>query len=338
MLTIPKNNPVTNVALLIDASGSMAGREAGVIKQLNAVVDGLKEGAIKNDQTVRVSIYTFNTQTEQILKYVDIAKVPKFSVKDYHADGGTSMNAAIQTAIDGFPAVKSGSDANIVTVITDGEEITGIPSFNTINTELRQLISTDQWTFSFLVPTGLKRSLLRNLPAIADGNVTEWELSTKGMEVATTALSSGYAGYLNLRSVGGTSSKGFFTANVDAKAAKAAKKKLDDVRGDFKAMTVRTQDPKILQSFVEDRGLTFQKGKSFYQLTKAETVQHHKNILLREISSGAIYGGADARDILGLPDTDVKVKPADFSEWDIFVQSTSNNRKLMVGTDLLYLK
>lgn len=338
MLTIPKINPVTNVALLIDASGSMGGREAGVIKQLNAVIDGLKEGAIKNDQKVMVSLFTFNTNIKQLLAFTDIQKFPKFTTKDYSADGGTSMNAAIAKAIDTFPGRLQEGDANIVTVITDGEEVTGIPSFGTINDRMRQLISTDQWTFSFLVPTGLKRALLRNLPAIADGNVTEWELSTKGMEGATKALSTGYASYLNLRSVGGTSSKGFFTAQVDANAAKQAKKKLDDVQGDFKQMTVRTQDPKMLQDFIESRGLVFQKGRSFYQLTKSETVQSHKNVLLREIKTGAIYGGRDARDILGLPDLDAKVKPADFSDWDIFVQSTSNNRKLVVGTNLLYLK
>ena len=59
---------------------------------------------------------------------------------------------------------------------------------------------------------------------------------------------------------------------------------------------------------------------------------------MREIKTGAVYGGAEAREILGLPGTDIKVKPTDFSDWDIFVQSTSNNRKLVVGTNLLYLK
>jgi hypothetical protein len=104
-------------------------------------------------------------------------------------------------------------------------------------------------------------------------------------------------------------------------------------------MTVRTQDPKTLQDFVEARGMTFQKGRSFYQLTKPEKVQSHKEVLLREVKTGAVYGGAQAREILGLPKgLDTKVKPADHGSWDVFVQSTSNNRKLMVGTILLYLK
>jgi hypothetical protein len=341
MLKFPASIQETHVAILIDASDSMLGRAEGVIKQLNALVDGLQKGAQKNNQKILASIYSFSSTTECLVRDMNINKVPVFSKRDYTTHGMTAMIDAIFTAIqeDAATYVPRVTDrAHIVTVITDGQDNASANTFSELNSKIAELTATDKWTFSFLVPRGLTSYIVRELPSVPSGNISEWEISHKGMEAATSQLSNSYAAYLNLRSTGATSSKGFFTANVNAKAATQAKKKLDDVRKDFKEMTVRTQDPKSLQDFVESRGLIFRKGYSFYQLTKPETVQNHKEVLLREIATGAIYGGRDARSILGLPDHDTKVKPADFSDWDIFVQSTSNNRKLVVGTNLLYLK
>jgi hypothetical protein len=50
----------------------------------------------------------------------------------------------------------------------------------------------------------------------------------------------------------------------------------------------------------------------------------------------AVYMGEDARRMLGLPTSGVaKVRPGNHSSFDVFVQSTSLNRKLVRGTKLL---
>lgn len=54
--------------------------------------------------------------------------------------------------------------------------------------------------------------------------------------------------------------------------------------------------------------------------------------------NGQVYTGRAARDILGLPDTHVRVKPDHKPGVTIFVQSTSYNRKLIGGTRLLILR
>ena len=84
--------------------------------------------------------------------------------------------------------------------------------------------------------------------------------------------------------------------------------------------------------------MTYQIGNAYYLLMKPEKVQHHKQIILREKGKEAVYAGLDARHILGLPSVDVKVKPGDHANWDIFIQSTSVNRKLIQGTKLVYMK
>lgn len=340
----PKKSNITHVLLLVDSSGSMNGLEEATVNQLNSVVAGFKKSAKETKQEVVLSLYTFGHRIDQLSHSIAIEQVPEFTRREYVADGNcTKMYDALGKAINYASNCKIGPgfavpDANLVTVITDGQA-NGDYDFNerTINELIEKLQSTDRWTFSFLMPKG-GRNYIRALTAVHPGNITEWETTKKGVEAATASLVNSYSSYLDLRSTGKTSTKGFFTAQVDAKQAAQAKKKLDDVRSEFKVMNVRTQDPKVIQEFVEARGLTFQKGKAFYQLTKPETVHYHKEVLLKDLATGSIYGGAQARDILGLPKTDVKVKPADHGDWDIFVQSTSNNRKLVNGTTVLYLK
>jgi hypothetical protein len=58
-----------------------------------------------------------------------------------------------------------------------------------------------------------------------------------------------------------------------------------------------------------------------------------------EKGSKAIYGGNAARSLIGLPyGAEAKVEPGNHANYDIFVQSTSTNRKLVRGTKLLVLR
>ncbi len=93
-----------------------------------------------------------------------------------------------------------------------------------------------------------------------------------------------------------------------------------------------------IKQFASDNGLTFSVGKGFYEFNKPELIQKGKEIILQEKSTGNFFEGLYARKLLNLIDYDEKkrVKPSDFAEYNIFVQSTSANRKLMGGTKFLY--
>ena len=116
--------------------------------------------------------------------------------------------------------------------------------------------------------------------------------------------------------------------------------------GRFQILDVDESDDGIMISdFVKEQGANFQKGRGFYEFTKREKIQGYKEIILMDKDSGDIYNGEDVRKILGLPPQsdqhdsdreDVKLRPADFDKYDVFVQSTSYNRKLVGGTRLLY--
>jgi hypothetical protein len=84
-------------------------------------------------------------------------------------------------------------------------------------------------------------------------------------------------------------------------------------------------------------GKPYVKGTVFYQLTKTEkAVQDYKKIMIRDKHSGHIFEGAAARQMLGLPRYgDVRLIPGNTGNFDVFIQSTSSNRKVKSGSTLL---
>lgn len=106
--------------------------------------------------------------------------------------------------------------------------------------------------------------------------------------------------------------------------------------GRFQVLSVDHDMP--IKDFCTDQGVEFKQGRGFYELTKAEKVQGTKEIVLMSRATGDLYTGTRARELLGLPldDEDVKLRPVNLEEYVPFIQSTSNNRKLIGGTRLLY--
>ena len=101
-------------------------------------------------------------------------------------------------------------------------------------------------------------------------------------------------------------------------------------------------DDSSIKDFVHDAGATFKTGRGFYEFTKSVKIQHHKEVILVEQSTGAMFSGSEAREILGLPDGEtVTVSPRTTPAlrdggYTAYVQSTSHNRKLLAGTKFLY--
>ena len=92
-----------------------------------------------------------------------------------------------------------------------------------------------------------------------------------------------------------------------------------------------------IKDFVLENGLTFKKGRGFYEFTKTETIQEYKEIVLMDRKTGDLFAGAAARELLGLPETgSARIKPTSLDKFVVFVQSTSVNRKLLGKTKFLY--
>lgn len=92
-----------------------------------------------------------------------------------------------------------------------------------------------------------------------------------------------------------------------------------------------------IKDFVVDNGLTFKKGRGFYEFMKTETVQEEKEVVLMDNVTGDMFTGEKAREMIGLPyGMRGRIKPEKIGEFAVFVQSTSVNRKLIGGTKFLY--
>ncbi len=105
--------------------------------------------------------------------------------------------------------------------------------------------------------------------------------------------------------------------------------------GRFQFLDVDSNTP--IKDFVTENGLKFKPGRGFYEFTKTETIQGRKEIVLMDRKTGDLFSGEGAREMLGLPPGEtVRIRPANLEKYVVFVQSTSNNRKLMGGSRFLY--
>lgn len=106
--------------------------------------------------------------------------------------------------------------------------------------------------------------------------------------------------------------------------------------GRFQILDVKVDS--VIRDFVNGNDLVFAPGKGFYEFTKRETIQDKKEIVIRDKNTGDMFSGDKARKLLGIPlgMGKGKISPKHGDKYDVFVQSTSYNRKLVGGTRFLY--
>jgi uncharacterized protein YegL len=347
---IVKSQKITRVALVFDRSGSMSRIFRSAIASLNAQLNALKMHAQKHGQQTYVSLYDFGSDVRCVFRDRYIDSIQPITENDIWIDGLTAMMDATHVASSNLSQYTSEKGTSfLVIVITDGMENDSRMSERDFIREIDRLNDTDRWTFTFSGPRGSRR-MLKDL-GVHSGNIQEWDQTDRGVSDMGRNISSGIGNYMAGRAAGKSSTKQFFQVDM-SKVADSDVRNMRDLSSSFKPLKVNNAGPGgsewTIRDFVEDRmirnrtfnrqtGGNYQIGYAFYQLTKTETVQPSKNILIRDKSNGTIYGGHEARAVIGMPtNTNVRVKPGNFGNWDIFVNSTSVNRKLVRGTDLLY--
>jgi hypothetical protein len=341
---------VNHIAILLDKSGSMQPLASGVIKQYNDQAKQISSQAASNQQKTHLSLYAFAYAAEQpILVEVplDLVELRPLDKNTYDPNGGTAMLDSIGLAVDQLSRFERGTnDSFLIIVITDGEENQSKNfSWERISTIVRQKISTDAWTFVFLVPVGAKRKLLERLN-VFDGNVQEWDQTAKGVEAYSKATNVGINNFFAARASGKRSVKSFFT-DLSGVSTREVAANLVEITGDFKKAVVTAADitgtdqhdneTVVIQEFCEKHFHQYVIGNACYELMKREKVQDHKSFVIEDRTSGKMYGGPQARTMLGFPPVgEVSVAPGDHGKFRIYVKSTSVNRKLVKGSTVLY--
>jgi hypothetical protein len=343
----PAANLVNHIAFVVDRSGSMRSIKAQVVKVFNHQLDTVQRNAKSAGQKTFLSTFMFHSSVDKPRHLATpVESVPKLAPKDFQLGGSTALLDAVGTAITQLQKAKGAKDKNtsfLVIVITDGEENASRRYKKSLKGLIAKVQKTGRWSLAFLVPPGSENTLTRF--GIPRGNVTAWDATAKGAKVMDAKLSHGLSSFYDARASGQKSVTAFFTTDmskVDVKRLSTLK----DLSKGFARWTVDKE--RSIREFVNAKlqgspalrkklGAAYEPGRGFYELTKPETVQPKKNIAILNKKTKAIFGGDQARHVLGMPSgSNVKVKPGNHLDYSIFVESTSNNRKLVRGTTLLY--
>ena len=317
----------TKVILCIDDSGSISnyGNTETVREQIKIICNQLRTQSPEWDILYipfgeRVDV-TINCQA----KILPVEKM----VADYRPRQGSTKlyNLAKYVAEE---ALKPGYHATLIYIITDGKEQDSTVYFSTAKEAVSRALSSDRVTFACVGPTAATETFKDyGIPA---GCIRLWN-GRDGLDLSkvTTEASQGITEFTTARAAGKTKVEKFF---IDARKLDGSLKDLVDVTAACKVLHVDREA--ILQPFVEENKLPFIVGANYYSLTKPETLRPNRAILVRQKGGKQVYSGPNVRKVLGLPnDKECKVEPGDMGTYELFLESTSHNRVLVRGTDLI---
>ena len=332
----PIQNYINHIVFVVDSSGSMSGLSNDVVKVFDAQIKHLAIRSKELDQETRVTVYLFNNSVRCLIYDKDVLRLP--SLQDYYrADGGTALIDGTVTALEDLALTpqKYGDHAFLAYVMTDGEENASRHTSQDLVTKIKNL--ADNWTVAVLVPdqTGVHESKKFGFPA---NNIQVWNTTAGGIAKAGETIKAATDNFMAARAKGLRSTKNLFDLDVTKLTSAAVVTNLNQLSPtDY--LLIPIQADSVIKPLVESWTKSpYINGSSYYQLTKPEEVQSYKQICIQDKVNGRVYSGVNARALLSLPNQSVKVNPASHNTFDIFVQSTSVNRKLIKGTKLLVLK
>ncbi len=336
---------VTHVGLLVDSSGSMARLTDAVVKNFNSQIEGIWNDATGHTDLSawhfsngRKRLYSGNVLHLLLTETLTSSRRPSIERSGYRASGNTGLYDAVLDACEELNGGATSNDSYLLIVLTDGEENDSLTSRSDFSKRLLSLQATDRWTIVFQVPPGHKQSAIQY--GVPEDNIREWEATSAGLAETVRATRVSTQSYFSARAAGATSVKNFYQPDLSSLGTAELKRVLDDVRDQYHRWTVDKEC--AIADFVGYKsGRPYVPGSTFYQLTKPEAINSDREVLVEHRSSGAIYGGNAARNVLGMPSGNgvvVKFKPGNYADYAIYAQSKSTNRKLVRGTVVLVKK
>jgi uncharacterized protein YegL len=331
-----------HIILVLDRSGSMASIWDTTGKVFDQTVKVIRDAALSEKQATSLSLIAFgNGNVDTAFADLPIETVKPFAAYFIGPGGGTPLIEAVYEAARRVLVHPDFSDANVsflVKVLTDGEATDSSFGAHRAVEAIQRATDSGRVTFVFEVPQGGRGALHRYFNReIPDENIQEWETTSRGAERAAVATTAGISRYFEARSKGMRSTSAFYVDAEKLTKTEIKRAGLKDISSQVSSFIVPGECE--IKPFIEQKTRKpYQIGMAYYQLTKPEKLQARKLFLLADKKGGEIYAGLDARNLLGLPDQgDVKITPGVLGKWDIYVQSTSVNRKLVRGSKVLYL-
>ncbi len=149
------SNNLTEIAFILDQSGSMDSIKAGTLEGVNAFLDQQKrENAA---YPVRFSLTLFSTKIDARHFSIPVTEVPSLNDTTYLPDGGTALLDAIGITIDSLgkrladtPEAERPGKV-IVAIMTDGEENSSHQfTWDQISDKIKHQTEVYKWEFLFM--------------------------------------------------------------------------------------------------------------------------------------------------------------------------------------------
>lgn len=329
----PVKNNKFDLIIVLDRSGSMSSIKNETVASLNAQISKFKEECLNSHLEGNLSIVTFNEYITWDMVETSLNKAQDIDSGSYVPAGNTALYDAIgQAILSSAPKLAS---RKMILVITDGQENQSrFQSRDNIESMLSKL--DESTTIAACVPPNSKYMMVSL--GIPEGNVTEWEASAKGVVELTSSVTRGTSSLFRAYNSGATQTASYFQPDLNNLPKAVVASNLEEVTSKFQ---IHLHVPGgSIRDVVKTMTLKdYRVGSSFYQLTKKETVQDYKDIILCEKSSGKLFTGEHVRSLLRLPQGGtIELNPASSQDYGIFIRSTSWNRRIMPGTSILVKK
>ncbi len=328
------SSQVNHVYFVVDQSGSMTRHTSQVKNVCNALIS--ETGDLIPGVENRVSVYTFNDTCRRALTDGD----PRFAkFDDYRPFGNTAIVDSLDMVYADIQALRQRCDNRdrtfLVYLVTDGEDNSSRITIDTLKSRFAPL--SNIVTVAAFVPNLVGERYAKSL-GISHGNIQIWDVNRDFSEVKSTVTSS-MREYATTRSAGQTTSSSLFRPNTAAVQKAVDSGTVAEFTQPLQFLDVSISGVEIAP-FIQSKIGNYVKGSAYYQLTKSEQLGPMKNLLIVHRISGKAYHGPNARAILGIPAGTVRISvdKTPGNVWDVFVQSTSLNRKLVGGTRVIVLK
>lgn len=327
---------INHISFVIDKSSSMHGHRDQVIKVVDDEITYLAERSRELDQETRVTVYFFADGVECIFYEKDVLRTP--SIRSLYSPYGWTalIDATLKSQEDlAQTAQLYGDHAFLTYVWSDGQDNRSRKRPEDLRAHI--LGMPDNWTLAALVPnqSGVFEAKNCGFPA---QNISVWNTrSATGFAESGAAVRAATETFMQNRASGIRGSRSLFSTGADAVNVQTVRQAGLQALPYGSYQLIPVPQEAVIKDFVESTGHPYRSGSAYYAFVKAEKIQPQKKIAVVEKASGKVYTGSAARDLLGLPDLEVRVKPDQNPDYTIYVQSTSVNRKLTPGTKLLLM-
>jgi hypothetical protein len=329
-------NYINHIALVLDASQSMEYHAKQVVDVADAQIQYLAQRSKELDQETRVTVYMFNDKVQCLIYDKDVLRLP--SLRGLYRTGGMTalIDATIQSQKDlAATAQLYGDHAFLTYILTDGQENRSRQKPDALRSLLSQ--QADNWTVAVLVPDAQGEFEAKSF-GFSKNNIAIWDTrSDRGVRESFDTIRTATDRFMQGRASGIRGTKGLFDMSSNTLNKSSVTNVLNELPSNkYKLLHIDVNGAEI-RPFVESHKLPYYKGVAFYELTKAETIQPQKQVCVLDNKTSKVYSGQHARDLIGLPNYDIRVRPQDNPQYSVFVQSTSVNRKLVKDTLLLVM-